>query len=119
VLDALAVVDDILEANSFIAADDHGTDADDNSLRNALGRVQDLGPEWNNKAIEAACAELCSALDDAEDGSRQAVERIEDAVLPPLATAAVELNDGATLGGGIVKDLDRFGGDLTARLRMP
>jgi len=114
VLDALAVVDDILEASSSITADDHGADADDNSLTSALGRVQDLGPEWDTKAIEAACTELRSTLDDAQGVSRQVVERIEDAVLPPLATAAVELDAGSTLGGEAVEDLDRFGGDLTA-----
>jgi hypothetical protein len=114
VLDALTVVDDILETNSSITADDHGSDADESSLSSALGRVQDLGPEWDGEAIEAACAELRSALDDAEDVSRQAAERIEDAVLPPLATAAVELDDDSSLGGGAVEGLDRFGGDLTA-----
>jgi len=114
VLDALAVVDDILEANSSIPADGYGPDKDESHLRSALRCVQELGPEWNAEAIETACAELRSALDDGEDGSRQAVERIKDAVLPPLATAAVELDNGATLGGRVIEDLDQFGGDLTA-----
>jgi len=83
VLDALAVVDDILEANSSIPADGYGPDKDESHLRSALRCVQELGPEWNAEAIETACAELRSALDDGEDGSRQAVERIKDAVLPP------------------------------------
>jgi len=112
VLDALAVVDDILETSSSVTADDHGSGVDDTGLVSALRRVQDLGPEWDVEAIEAACAELRSALDDAEDVSRQAIERIEDAVLPPLATTCVELDDETSLGA--VKDLDRFGGDLTA-----
>lgn len=42
------------------------------------------------------------------------IKRIEDTVLPPLATATVERDDGATLGSAAVEDLDRFGGDLTA-----
>jgi hypothetical protein len=114
VLDALAVVDDILETSSSITADDQGSDADESSLSSALRCVQDLGGEWNGEEIEATCVELRSALDDAEDVSRQAVERIEDAVLPPLATAAAELDDGSTLGGRAVENLERFGGDLTA-----
>ncbi|EMA48606.1 hypothetical protein [Halococcus salifodinae] len=113
VLDTHAVVDDILETSSSITADDHGADADESSLRSVLGRVQDLGPEWDDEAIEDACAGLRSVLDNAENVSRQTVERIEDAVLPPLATAAVELDDGVTLGGGVVEDFDHFGGDLT------
>ena len=119
VLDALAVVDDILEANPSVTADDHRADADESSLRSALRRVKNLGPEWDAEAIEDAYVELRSVLDDAEDVSRQAAERIEDAVLPPLATVAVELDDGATLGSRAVEGLDRFGGDLTAMVAQP
>ena len=74
--------------------------------------MQELGPDWDSEAIEAACAELRSALDDAQGVSQQAVERIEETVLPPLATATVERDDGATLDSGAVEDLDRFGGTL-------
>jgi hypothetical protein len=114
VLDALAVVDDILETSPSITADNHGADYDESSLSSALRRMQNLGPEWNVEEIEAACAGLRSALDDAENVSRQTVGRIEDAVLPPLASACVELDSESTLGGGAVENLEHFGGDLTA-----
>jgi hypothetical protein len=114
VLDALAVVDDILETSPSITDGNHGSDETDASLSSALRRVQNLGPEWDIEEIEAAYAGLRSALNDAKDVSRQAVERIEDAVLPPLASACVELDDDSTLGSGAVEDLERFGGNLTA-----
>ncbi|GAA0473714.1 hypothetical protein MUK72_19880 (plasmid) [Halococcus dombrowskii] len=112
VLDALAVVDDILEANPSLGTDSSG--GDETGLGHALRRVRDLGPEWDAASIEGACAGLRAALDSAADVSRQTIEQIKDTVLPPLATTAVELDDETSLGAGCVDALDHFGGDLTA-----
>ena len=59
-LDALAVVDDILEANSSVTADGNGPSEGDSSLFSALERVQDLGPGWNVEVIEDASTGLRS-----------------------------------------------------------
>ena len=42
------------------------------------------------------------------------LERIEDAVLPLLATAAVEFDDETSLGARCVDILDHLGGDFTS-----
>ena len=72
------------------------------------------GPEWDAESIETACAGFRTALDSAEGVNRQMLERIEDAVLPLLATATVELDDETSLGVRCVDILDHLGGDFTS-----
>jgi hypothetical protein len=111
-LDALAVVDDILNASASVTDDDHGTDEGESSLVSALKRVRGLGPEWHVEEIDAACGRLRSAVDAAERVSRGTVERIEEVVLPALTTTCIALDDDTALGA--VEAPERFGGDLTA-----
>jgi hypothetical protein len=115
VLDALAVVDDVLDAST--AGIDTRTDQqvsgneNERSLVDALERVRGLGPEWTASEIETACAALQSSLDGTENVTQRTVKRIEETVLPALATVGVALDDDTSLGG--VTPPERIGGDLT------
>src|SRR5699024_3960976 len=112
--DALNVVEDILDARStgVDSPPDQRASGSESALVDALERVRDLGPEWNASEIESACATLRSALDTTDGLTQTMVERIEETILPALATARVALDDNAGLGG--FTPPDHIGGDLTA-----
>ena len=113
-LDALAVVDDILDARTTAldSSGDQRTSGNESDLVSALERVRDLGPAWNAAAIESTYAALRGALDATGDVTQGTIERIEETVLPALASACVALDDDAGLGA--VTPPDHIGGDLTA-----
>ena len=62
-----------------------------------IDRVDDLGPAWDASAVESAYAALRAALDATGDVTQGTVERIEETVLPALASTCVALDDDAGL----------------------
>ena len=86
-LDALAVVDDILDTRNtpLDSSGDQRTSENESDLVNALERVRDFGPAWDASAIESAYATLRTALDATGDVTQGTVERIKETVLPALA----------------------------------
>ena len=113
-LDTLAVADDILDTRNTAldSPGDQRTSGNESDLVDALERVRNLGPAWNASAIGCAYAALRAALDATGDVIQGTVERIEETVLPALASACVTFGDDAGLGA--VTPPDHVGDDLTA-----